>query len=86
MIVSQLKFLDVNARRFQTKQNPTGLQKLLIYHRKRTFCQISHPQLVGERLSSCHYLLWNSRKIFKKVTNVLFPNKINGISALALTP
>jgi hypothetical protein len=28
--------------------------------------------------------LWNSRKIFQKVTNALFPNKINGISALAL--
>jgi hypothetical protein len=28
--------------------------------------------------------LWNSRKFFKKVTNELFPNKINGIFAPAL--
>jgi hypothetical protein len=84
MIVSQLNFSNVNARRFQTKQNPTGPQKLLNNHRKRTFYQISNPQLVGEQVPSCHYLLWNSRKIFKKVTNALFPNKINGIFAPAL--
>ena len=29
--------------------------------------------LVGERAPSCHYLLWNSRKIFKKVTNDVIP-------------
>jgi hypothetical protein len=51
---------------------------------KTDFYRHSHPLLVGERASSCHYRLWNSRKIFTKVTNVLFPNKINGISALAL--
>jgi hypothetical protein len=51
---------------------------------KTDFCKIQCPQLVGEQEPSCYYQLWNSRKIFKKVTNVLFPNEISRIPAPAL--
>jgi hypothetical protein len=86
MIVSSIEFFRCQRPAVSDKAKPAGPQILLNYHRKLPLATVRLPQLVGERQPSCHYLLWNSRKIFTKVTNALFPNEINGIFRLALMP
>jgi len=67
------------------RKNANRASKIADSPVKPDFSKIQIPQLVGERRPYCYHLLCISRKIFKKVTKTIFPNKISGNSAPTLS-
>jgi hypothetical protein len=83
--MASTKFLDIECPVASKEKNTNRASKIVKSPTKPDFFEIQIPQLVGERRPSCYHPLCVSRKIFKKVTKTIFPNKINGNSARALS-